>query len=68
MNPIEFEKKCHPYNKLYVEIFGYVPCRWHYKCNQTEYFNALLKSIETKQELTVFLKVRKYDFSNPNVW
>ena len=55
MTSIEFGKKCRPFNLQYREIFGYVPCRGDYSCDQEEYFSALQKAIETKQELSVFL-------------
>lgn len=67
MNSIEFGKKCRPYNIQYRNIFGYVPCRGDYKCDQDEYFEALLKAIETKTELSVLVPKRVYDYSNPNV-
>lgn len=51
MDSIEFGKKCRPYNILYRNIFGYVPCRGDYSCSQEEYFQALTKAIETHTEL-----------------
>ena len=48
MNSIEFGKKCRPYHIQYRDIFGKVPCYTDYACSQEEYFNALLKAIETK--------------------
>ena len=67
MTSIEFGKKCQPYNKQYKELFGYVPCRGDYRCNQDEYFEALLQAINTKQELSVLLPMYKIDYSNPNI-
>ena len=67
MSSIEFEKKCHPYNKKYKELFGYVPGIRDYSCKQEEYFSALLMAIETKQDLSTFLVKKIYDYSNPNV-
>lgn len=55
MNSVEFGKKCRPYNIQYKDIFGYVPCRNDYNCSQDEYFNALLKAIETKCELSTII-------------
>ena len=66
MKSIEFGKKCRPYNKQYRDIFGYVPCRDDYSCSQDEYFAALLKAIETKCELSTFVKKRKKDYDDPN--
>ena len=66
MHSIEFGKKCRPYNKQYKEIFGYIPCREDYRCNQDEYFNALLKAIETKQEVSTFVPKANRDYNNPN--
>lgn len=66
MNSIEFGKKCRPYNIQYRDIFGYVPCRDDYNCSQDEYFNALLKSIETKCELYTIIPKKNKDFQNAN--
>lgn len=55
MTSIEFGKQCQPYNLRYRDIFGYVPCRGDYICSQEEYFNALLKAIETKQDISTFI-------------
>jgi hypothetical protein len=55
VNSIDFGKKCKSYNIQYREIFGYVPCRGDYKCSQDEYFEALLKAIETKQDIETFV-------------
>lgn len=65
LSSIEFEKKCHPYNRKYKELFGYVPGISEYSCRQDEYFSALLLAIETKQELTCFLKKKEYNYFNP---
>lgn len=56
MTSIEFGKKCQPLNKQYKDIFGYVPCRGDYMCSQDDYFDALTKAVETKQELSSFVK------------
>lgn len=66
MNSIEFGKKCRPYNIQYRDIFGYVPCRDDYKCNQEEYFNALLKAVETKAEISTFIPKKDIDYLNPS--
>ena len=62
MNSIEFGKKCRPYNIQYRDIFGYVPCRDDYTCSQDEYFDALLKAIETKCELSTIMPKKNKDF------
>ena len=62
MNSIEFGKKCRPYNIQYRDIFGYVPCRDDYTCSQDEYFDALLKAIETKCELSTIVPKKNKDF------
>lgn len=41
MTSIEFGKICQPFNLEYRAIFGYVPCRGDYICNQEEYLEAL---------------------------
>ena len=64
MNSVKFGKKCRPYNLQYKDIFGYVPCRNDYRYNQDEYFNALLKSIETNRELDSFIQKKEQDFEN----
>lgn len=66
MNSVEFGKKCRPYNIKYKNIFGYVPCRSDYTCSQDEYFNALLKAIETKCELSTIVIKKNKDFQNTN--
>lgn len=59
MDSVEFGKKCKPYNILYRKVFGYVPCRADYKCSQEEYFDALLESLETRQEISAFVPKKK---------
>ena len=66
MNSIDFSVMCKPYYNQYRKIFGYVPCSWDYRCNQDEYFHALLKAIETKQDISTFVK-KAYRYSDPNV-
>lgn len=66
MDSIKFGKKCRPYNIQYRDLFGYVPCREDYSCSQEEFFEALLKSIETKKEINMFLIKKTYDTSNLN--
>lgn len=66
MNSVKFGKKCRPYNIQYRDIFGYVPCRDDYNCNQDEYFDALLKSIETKCELSTIIPKKNKAFQNTN--
>lgn len=66
MNSVEFGKKCRPYNIKYKNIFGYVPYRSDYTCSQDEYFNALLKAIETKCELSTIIPKKNKDFQNTN--
>ena len=67
MNSVEFGKKCRLYNRQYKAIFGYVPCRGDYLCNQEDYFAALVKSIETKQELSRLVPIRTVDYSNKTI-
>ena len=67
MNSIEFGKKCRPYNIQYRDIFGYVPCRDDYTCSQDEYFDALLKAIETKCELSTIVPKKDKDFQDTMV-
>lgn len=66
MKSIEFGKKCRPYNIQYRDIFGYVPCRDDYACSQEEYFDALLKAIKTKQNISNFIQKKVLDYNNPN--
>ena len=66
MNSVEFGKKCIPYNRQYKDIFGYVPCRGDYRCSQDEYFQALLKAIETKCELSTIVPKKNRDYQDPN--
>ena len=66
MDSIEFGKKCRTYNIQYRDLFGYVPCREDYSCSQEEFLEALLKSIETKKDINMFLIKKTYDTSNLN--
>lgn len=66
MNSIEFGQKCIPYNRQYKDIFGYVPCRGDYSCSQDEYFQALLKAIETKRELSTIVHKKNRDYQDPH--
>ena len=66
MNSIELGKKCRTYNIQYRDLFGYVPCREDYSCSQEEFLEALLKSIETKKDINMFLIKKTYDTSNLN--
>ena len=65
MTSIEFGKQCQPYNLRYRDIFGYVPCRDNYICSQEEYFSALLKAIETKQDISTFVPERTVNYPPP---
>ena len=66
MDSIEFGKKCRPFNIQYRDLFGYVPCREDYSCSQEEFLEALLRSIETKKDINMFLIKKTYDTSNLN--
>lgn len=66
MNSIEFGKRCKQYNLRYRDLFGYVPCRSDYKCSQEEFFDALIKAIETKTEISTFIPKKNIDLHNPN--
>jgi len=63
MTSIEFGKKCQPLNKQYKDIFGYVPCRGDYICNQEEYFDALCKSIKEKISIDKLLPKCSFSYS-----
>lgn len=66
MNSVEFGKKLRPYNKQYKELFGYVPSREKYSCSQEEYFEALLKAIETRMDIEFLLTKKTFDETDPN--
>mgnify|MGYP004676358627 CR=1 FL=1 len=66
MNSIEFGKKCRPINIKYREIFGYVPYYKDFECSQKEYYDALVKAVKTKQEITNFLSKKSMIHSNLN--
>ena len=66
MNSIEFGKKCRFYNIQYRNIFGYIPCHKDYRCSQEEYFNALIKAIETKTEISTFVPKKNINYQNLN--
>jgi len=67
MRSAELNKKCKEYNSKYFDMFGYIPCPWDYVCNNDDFFDALVKAVETKSEIHVFLKKRNIDYSNPNI-
>lgn len=58
MNSIEFGKKCQPYNIIYRELFGYVPCKEDYICTRDEFYTALVKAVDNKKDLSVYVKKR----------
>ena len=58
MDSIEFGKKCRPYNILYRELFGYVPCKEDYICTRDEYYTALVKAVDDKKDLSEYVKKR----------
>lgn len=61
MNSIDFGKKCKTYNSIYKELFGYIPCKEDYLCTQNEFFNALVKAINTKKEIDIYLSKKAKD-------
>lgn len=67
MNSIEFGKKCRPYHIQYRNIFGEIPCYTDYSCSQDEYFEALLKAIETKAVLSTFVPKHTIECNDPNI-
>ena len=66
MKSIPFGKQCREYNLKYKELFGYVPSKENYRCNQEEYLHALITAIEKKIELTAILPTREIDYSDEN--
>ena len=67
MRSAELSKKCREYNKEYKAMFGYIPCPRDYKCNNEDFFDALVKAVETKTEIDNFLEKQVFDYSNPNI-
>lgn len=61
MGTIELNKKCRPYNKKYRDLFGYIPCDQDYVCNQMQFYEALVKSVEQKIEITAYLEKKPQD-------
>ncbi len=45
-----------PYQKQYQEIFGYIPNMCNYFCTKSKFIDALLKALEEKKEISVYLK------------
>lgn len=66
MKSIPFGKQCREYNLKYKELFGYVPCKDDYKCNQEEFLAALISAIEKKVELATIIPNRVVDYSDEN--
>lgn len=66
MKSIPFGKQCREYNLKYKELFGYVPCKDDYKCNQEEFLAALISAIEKKVELATIIPKRVVDYSDPD--
>ncbi len=64
MKSLEFGKKCKEFNQKYRDLFGYVPCKDDYKCNQEEYLAALIRAIEEKTELATIIPKRIMDFTD----
>jgi hypothetical protein len=58
MNSIEFGKKCQPYNIIYRELFGYVPCKEDYVCTRDKFYTALVKAVNNKKDLAEYVKKR----------
>ena len=48
MEDMIFNKEKRSLNKLYLEIFGIVPCMQDYNCSREQYIEAMKKSINTK--------------------
>lgn len=48
----------------YREIFGYIPAPNEYKCSQEEFFDALIKAIETRTELSVLVAKKNMDYQD----
>lgn len=59
LNDEQFEKLLRPYNKQYADMFGAVPYRQNYECSDMQYYDALIKAIDTKTELHRLLKLKK---------
>lgn len=64
MNSIEFGKKCRPYNIKYRELFGYVPCKDDYIGSQEDFYNALIKAIDSKKDISEYIKKRENNHFN----
>ena len=58
MTSKEFSIKCRPHNLKYRELFGAVPCPQDYAGSQDEFFNALVKAIETTTPIENMLRKR----------
>lgn len=56
MSTIELNKKSRLYNRKYRDIFGYIPCDQDYCCNQDEFYEALVKSVEQKVAIETFVE------------
>lgn len=58
MDCITFGKTCRPYNALYKELFGVVPCPDDYACNREEFLEALIKAVESKTRIEQLIPLR----------
>lgn len=59
MNSIEFWEKCRLYNIKYRELFGYVPCKDDYIGSQEDFYNVLIKAIDSKKDISEYIKKRE---------
>lgn len=58
MDSITFGKTCKPYNALYKELFGVVPCPDDYACNRDEFLKALIQAVESKTNIDQIVPLR----------
>ena len=56
MNTIEFGKACKPYNAQYKKLFNVIPCPANYACTREEFFEALIKAVDSRQPIEIFLQ------------
>lgn len=65
MDSVELGKRSTTFMKRYKELFGYLPRRLDFACNNREFFDALVTSVEQEVEITKFLKIRELKPGQP---
>ena len=58
MSSPEVLQKRRELNKAYRALFGYIPSPTDFACTGSEFFDALVKAVEEKKEISRYLSKR----------